>query len=306
MDKKTNRILGSLLGLALGDAFGAPYEGGILERGLWRLLGNTNGTKRWTDDTQMTINVIESLLDNGCIVQDDLATRFAGSYRWSRGYGPGAAKLLKRIKRGHSWQKASRSVFRDGSFGNGGAMRAPVIGLFFAESGDEVILKAAKQCAEITHAHPLGLEGAILIALATSFSLKDMRSVEILERLQRVSNSTEFTTKLIKAKDWLQQSQLETPKVVAKVLGNGIAAAESCITAIYIALIHRERSFDDLLDYVIKIRGDVDTIAAMAGAIWGAARGFEDLPRAKLEQIEKYAYIRSLAQSLADKLTGEE
>ena len=302
MDKKINRILGSVLGLALGDAFGAPYEGGLLERGLWKLLGKTDGKKRWTDDTQMTINVIESLIEHGAIRQDDLARRFAESYRWSRGYGPGAAKLLNRIKSGQSWQKANRSVFRGGSFGNGGAMRAPAIGLFFAEKGDEVILKATKQCAEITHAHPLGLEGAGLIALATSLSLKDMSSIEIINRLQRVSNSTDVTTRLDKAKDWLCLSQPETPKIVAKELGNGITAVESCVSAIYIGLVHRQKSFDDLIEYTIKIQGDVDTIAAMAGAIWGAARGYEDLPPAKLEKLEQFEELKGLAQSLADKI----
>ncbi len=56
---KTDRIIGSVLALALGDAFGAPYEGGILERAVWALIGRRNGKRRWTDDTQMTIDVIE-------------------------------------------------------------------------------------------------------------------------------------------------------------------------------------------------------------------------------------------------------
>ena len=40
---KTDRIIGSVLGLALGDAFGAPYEGGIAERAAWALIGRRNG-----------------------------------------------------------------------------------------------------------------------------------------------------------------------------------------------------------------------------------------------------------------------
>jgi ADP-ribosylglycohydrolase len=54
-----------------------------------------------------------------------MAHRFARSYRWSRGYGPGAARLLKRIARGQDWESASVSVYPSGSYGNGGAMRAP-------------------------------------------------------------------------------------------------------------------------------------------------------------------------------------
>ena len=144
---KTDRIIGSVLGLALGDAFGAPYEGGVLERAAWALIGKRKGRRRWTDDTQMTIDVIESLVACGDIDQDDLARRFARSYRWSRGYGPGAAKVLKRIRRGQHWEAASSSAYRDGSFGNGGAMRAPAVGLFFSTDGEEELVEAASASA---------------------------------------------------------------------------------------------------------------------------------------------------------------
>ena len=89
----------------------------------------------------------------------------------TRGYGPGAGKLLKRIRRGQSWESARRSVYPDGSFGNGGAMRAPAVGLFFATDNEEKLVKAAYETAAVTDAHPLGLEGAVLIALATGACL---------------------------------------------------------------------------------------------------------------------------------------
>ena len=105
---------GCLLGLALGDALGAPLEGGPVERLLWRLIGKTKqGEMRWTDDTQMSLDLAESLIENGDLDPDDLAQRFAKSYRWSRGYGPGAAKLLKRIARGAHWRDTNRSVYRN-------------------------------------------------------------------------------------------------------------------------------------------------------------------------------------------------
>src|SRR5690349_12455088 len=106
------QTLGCMFGLSLGDAMGAPHEGGVLERLLWRLIGHTRqGEMRWTDDTQMSIDVIESFLRHGKIDQDDLAITFARSYRWSRGYGPGAARVLKRIKKGVDWRTANRSVY---------------------------------------------------------------------------------------------------------------------------------------------------------------------------------------------------
>ena len=161
---RKNQYIGCLLGLALGDAFGAPYEGGPIERLLWRLIGKTHdGKNRWTDDTQMALNVAESLLENDGLDQDLLARRFAQSYRWSRGYGPAAAKLLRRIARGRDWREVNRAAYPEGSFGNGAAMRAPVIGLFYATRPDE-LKSAAHRSAEITHAHPLALDGAALVS----------------------------------------------------------------------------------------------------------------------------------------------
>ncbi len=97
-----DRYTGCLLGLALGDACGAPLEGGWPERLLWRCIGTTRqGVMRWTDDTQMALDIGEVVPEQG---RDDIAQRFACSYSWSRGYGPGAAKVLRRIRRGMPWQ----------------------------------------------------------------------------------------------------------------------------------------------------------------------------------------------------------
>ncbi len=165
------RFEGALLGLAVGDAFCAPYEGGPLERLAWALIGRTKDHKRrWTDDTQMALDLVTSLLACGRLDQDDVARRFAASYRWSRGYGPAAAKMLKRIRRGMPWQTANRSVYSAGSYGNGAAMRSPVIGLLLYRD-PRSIDAVASQAAEVTHAHPLAIDGAKLIAYATALAV---------------------------------------------------------------------------------------------------------------------------------------
>src|SRR5262245_60917608 len=102
------RFSGCILGLATGDALGAPDEGGPLERMLWRLIGRTrDGHVRWTDDTQMARDLAESLLEKNGVDSEAIARRFAASYRWSRGYGPGVARVLKRIRRGEPWETAA-------------------------------------------------------------------------------------------------------------------------------------------------------------------------------------------------------
>ena len=296
---KADRITGSILALALGDAFGAPYEGGILERTLWSIIGRKKGRCCWTDDTQMSIDVIESLLACGRLDQDDLARRFAESYRWARGYGPGAARMLKHIRKGQPWQQANRSVYPDGSYGNGGAMRVAPIGLYFGIANTKQLIDAARASAAVTHGHPLGQEGAVLVALATAAAAADLDSPEIISMLADHARTEVFQNRLATAGNWLQQGKIPEPAAVAASLGNGIAAADSCVTAIFLAIARQKDSFGQLLETVKKIGGDVDTIGAMAGGIWGAGRGYSALPTELLQQLEQAEYLLQLAEDLA-------
>ena len=293
-----DRFEGCVLGLALGDAMGAPFEGGPLERFVWKVIGTTRkGEMRFTDDTQMSIDVAESLLEKGNVDPDDLARRFARSYRFSRGYGPSAAKLLKRIRRGADWRSANRSVFRDGSYGNGGAMRAPVIGLFHADRPSE-IPNAAAESARVTHAHELAVEGAVLIATATERALRANDPATVLTESTPTATHDAFTARLIIAREWVESSATPEANEVRTRLGNGIAAVESCVTALYIAMRFLREPYLDLLAFVASCRGDVDTIAAMAGAIWGASNGASALPEEPLSRLEQRDRLRGLGASL--------
>lgn len=294
-----NRVTGSLLALALGDAFGAPYEGGLIERLLWRLIGTQNNKRRWTDDTQMTIDVMESLIQFHKVDQNDIAARFAESYRWSRGYGPGAARIIRQIRRGEPWESAVYSVYAGGSYGNGAAMRSPAVGLFFEKQGFDAVAKAADAVAAVTHAHPLAKEGATLIALGTALAFQGAGSQQTFITLIDSVQSQEHLAKLTLAKTWLDAGQDIAPREVASRLGNGIAAVNSCVTAIYISYRFMNSTFEDLLRFGIKVGGDVDTIGAMACAIWGAARGFGELPDEKLKKLEKCDELLGLSNAFA-------
>lgn len=293
-----DQFQGCLLGLSLGDALGAPFEGGLLERLLWRVIGTTKqGEMRWTDDTQMSIDIIESFLRRGDIDPDDLAISFAKSYRWSRGYGPKAAKVLRRIAKGADWRKANRSGYASGSFGNGAAMRAPIIGLICANHPAELV-KRASLSASVTHAHPLGIEGAILLAQVTASALLDAGPLDAIRQGAGHCSLDPFTSRLTIARAWLESSSEVASRDVRRQLGNGIAAQTSCVTAVYLALRFRDQSFLTMQRFIADIGGDADTIGAMAGAVWGAANGYSMLPTDLLERLEQRERLLTLATSL--------
>lgn len=296
-DPASLRALGCFLGLALGDALGAPFEGGPLERLVWKIIGRAEGgARRYTDDTQMSLDLAGSLLACGGLDQADLAARFAQSYRWSRGYGPGAAKTLKKIRRGVPWEQANRAVYATGSLGNGGAMRAPVLALFF--EGEGALREAARASAEVTHAHPEGVQGAVSLAMTTRAALRGAAAHEIMEVALAESTLEAFQAPLQCAQRWLVQGEEASPQQVRRELGTRITAAGSCPAAIYLACVHLERDFEDMLAFARACGGDVDTVSAMAGALWGAWRGVQAIPEALAAQLEDRGVILDLARRL--------
>jgi ADP-ribosylglycohydrolase len=291
MNLTLDQFVGCMVGLATGDALGAPYEGGPIERFVWRLLGKTSdGRMRWTDDTQMAVDLASSLLTDCGVCQNALASRFASSYRWSRGYGPGTAKVLKQIRRGAEWQTASKAVYPEGSYGNGAAMRAPVLALFFMND-EELLLQSARESSIVTHSHPIGIDAATMIAMATCLILHRVDPRELFGRLIAIASTPEIRDRLALAESWIAANALPAAGEVAARLGNGVSAQTSCPTAIYIAMRHLNESFEKMIAFTIACRGDVDTIGAMAGALWGASAGTSKLPAIMLESRDQIADI---------------
>lgn len=294
-----DRVRGTLLGLALGDAFGAPFEGGPIERMVWALIGKTrDGKKRWTDDTQMSLDLAESLSAHGELNAEDVAKRFADSYRWSRGYGPAAAKTLKRIRRGVPWQEANRAIYKEGSLGNGGAMRAPILGVFFS-ADRAALLEAARLGASITHAHPLGVDASAMIALATARAMEDPTPDAILDAASD-KRHPELAAKLERAAQLLEKGHDLVADDLREQFGVGMLASESPVAALCAACVYLDSDYKEMVRFLTSCGGDVDTMCAIAGGIWGAARGYEALPQGWLDKLEDAERILAVADRLSE------
>ncbi|WP_375743408.1 ADP-ribosylglycohydrolase family protein [Corallococcus interemptor] len=163
------RALASLDGVSVGDAFGERFFGPhelvqpwveqrILPRAPWG----------YTDDTEMTLSVVQVLEDHGHVDPDALALLFSKRYRRdkNRGYGGTAHDILWKLGLGLPWREVSSEVFEgQGSMGNGAAMRVAPLGAYFAGDLPRVVAEA-RASAEVTHMHPEGQAGAIAIAVA--------------------------------------------------------------------------------------------------------------------------------------------
>jgi len=291
-----SKFIGCLVGSAVGDALGSSFEG---LRASEVKIESFSGC--WTDDTHMMICVAESLIAKEGFNGSHMAQTFIKNYErepW-RGYASGPPLVFKWIKSGVAWNEASKRLFGgSGSYGNGAAMRVAPVGLFYHDDPEQLRAVAYGQ-SQITHAHELGKEGALLQAYAVALATNADPSFELdssvfLKKLKDFTRNEVYRQKLERARKLLgETSRLR----VAEELGNGIEAHNSVPTAIYSFLRHPD-SFEECVLYAISLGGDTDTIGAMTGAISGAYHGVEAIPERWKSRLEARDYIEKLAEKL--------
>ncbi|MBS7288482.1 MAG: ADP-ribosylglycohydrolase family protein [Candidatus Freyarchaeota archaeon] len=296
------KFRGSMLGTGVGDALGRPLEGGVFRL----VVEQPEFDGRYTDDTEMMIGVAESLVEVGGFDGEHMARTFMRNYdpdldRAVRRYGPGPPTVFRLIERGERWDAASRRLFGgEGSFGNGAAMRIAPVGLLYFDE-PEALRKITEQSSLITHAHPLGVEGAVVQAYAVALAVKSkppsLNPREFLEELEAFTREEVYREALREAALLLDE-RADRRKVVS-ALGNGVEAFRSVPTAIYCFAANAE-SFEKTVLYAISLGGDTDTIGAMAGAISGAYHGEEKIPSEWVRKLENADYIASLADRLLE------
>lgn len=277
-----DRVAGSLLGVFTGDALGRPWEG-------WRPSKGRSGADRvawlgrseilrYTDDTQLTIALTLALLDDPAVDQAGFAQRILEVYEDGRGYGRGMRALVARWREGVDLSVAVTTVFPEGSFGNGAAMRTAPVALRWPDD-PPMRTEAAHRQAMLTHAHPVGIDGALVITEAVAMAATRGRfgAQELLEaadagRTAQVREPCEL------AATWIDR--WSDPDIgladVAEALGNGITADTSVPAALWAAATG-DRTVE-VMSLALGLGGDADTIAAMAGAIHGAAVGRDGIP----------------------------
>lgn len=278
-------IVGCLLGTAVGDALGLPYEGVSRTRAP-RLLGPPTrhrfllGRGMISDDTEHTCMVAQSLIEAGGDVELFLR-RFAKRLRWwllafPAGVGKATARSGIKLWLGASPGKAG--VF---SAGNGPAMRSAIIGAAIDDL--DRMLALVRASSRLTHTDPRAEYGAIAVALAAWQSRQSSEPAtdgwlaalagaiggegeELLALLRRAVDS-------VKAKE----STLEFAAALGLQTGVTGYTYHTVPVAIHAWLSH-PRDFRSAVMSSIQCGGDADTTAAIVGGIMGAGVGPSGIP----------------------------
>ena len=292
----------------MGDAFGSGFEGMDPDRAMFHMSNlSKKFARKYTDDTDMTFALAESIIHCGRIDPENIAEQFSLRCDLTRGYAIGTIKAVQALRAGLKWDEVARIVFENGSFGNGAAMRVSPVGLFYHHDLDGVRQSTIKQ-ASITHVHPLGQWGAVMQACSVALAViqdpkQRFRKEQMVISLREIlwGGPIEYIKALNKIEEMLNQGKKLQAREVAQSLGNGVEAHFSVPSACYIA-ITCSPDFCDAIRAAISLGGDTDTIAGMVGAIVGAHVGEKGLPLEWIEQLEDGLRGRSFAKSLADRL----
>ena len=281
----------SLRGLALGDGFGERW---FRHKGRAAVMIEQRQTPteepfRYSDDTVMALSIVRTLLSAQRISQRHLAELFGATYVADpyRRYGAGMTDLLPRLhKTPDEFATYARELFGGaGSLGNGSAMRVAPLGAFFHEDMSRVVEEAALS-AEVTHAHPEAIDGAIAVAVAAALAAasrgkEPLPAAEFLGRVAElvpvgviragVEAAADFDSK---AHSWM----------AAEVLGNGsrIRCSDTVPFALWTAAVHLD-DYESAMWATAAGLGDVDTTCAITGGIVAARTGIAGAPRTWLE-----------------------
>lgn len=276
------RAMGCLVGAAVGDALGAPFEFG--PAGQWSerfpapVLGGVGemiggGAFGWapgqfTDDTEMATIVAESLLACGGIDVADQFTRFQAWAAHANDVGSTTSAVLHSGLPPH---EAAESIVRNGrgrgTAGNGSLMRVTPGAIHFAHLGREGTVLAGRRLSAVTHADPLCVwavavvHDMVRLALAGDDPFEAIRAVI---GMMPADVAAVYGPLLDPA--W-------HPGLGCPSNGSAMGALAQAVWAV-----RSSSGFAETVTKVIDLGGDTDSVAAVAGALAGARWGIQAIP----------------------------
>ena len=274
------KVRGTLFGVAVGDALGAPNEGEprgkLRERRLERLAPH-NGLPAGavTDDTQLTLALMESLLARGTLDPEDLVRRFVALAPSLVAAGWATRQALERLARGAAWWLAGSA-----SAGNGAAMRVAPVGLLL--EGPDVQRRAALLQAIVTHRDRTAAAAAVANALIVGWLARG--GPPSVAMLDWAANALEGFEVPLAGRSPRKQASTVAARLrevaafdgeldeALERFGTGAFVLESLPSALFIFMRYADEPERALLE-AAHAGGDTDTIASLVGGWLGAYLG---------------------------------
>lgn len=278
---RSHRVAGALVGSAVGDALGAPFEFGPPGQFSARFPSPARGSKtemcgggsldwepgEFTDDIQMALLVAASLVERDGLDEADVFDRFSG---WAAAEPPDIGNQTRAVLgTGRPWDVAAAEHFaRSGhAAGNGSLMRTTPAAISFSRAGTEATMDAARRISALTHGDPSAGEGCAIFHELMRVALDGGDPLAAIpSALKLVAAEHRERWAAVLAPSWTPADATESNGAVWPTLGQAMWA------------LRHGRDFAEVLRLVIDLGGDTDTVACVAGGLAGAVFGMGGIP----------------------------
>jgi ADP-ribosyl-[dinitrogen reductase] hydrolase len=305
-------LVGCILGTAVGDSIGLPYEG-LSKRRARRLFGPPDrhrlffGLGMVSDDTEQTCLVAQSLIECWGDVEQFQRRLMVRLRCWllTAPAGVGFATLRAIVKSLVGFPPSRCGVF---SAGNGAAMRSAILGAAIDDHAR--LLKIVESSCEITHTDPKALFGALAVALAANLATREapIEPSEYSTALRHFlpqSSADEFLSLIEHAVQSAERGESTDIFALEAGMGRGISGYvyQTVPVAIH-AWLNNQENFRDAVAAVVRCGGDTDTTAAIVGGIVGCHVGRGGIPQEWLKNLREWPRTLSWMDRLACQLAG--
>ncbi len=292
--ERQNRAVGSLLGLAIGDAVGTTLEFRV--RDTYPVLTDMVGggpfdlhAGEWTDDTSMALCLADSLIACGDLDESDLMRRFLRWWRHGENsvndqcfdIGITTRHALEAFARTGNPRSGSR---QSETAGNGSLMRlAPTV---IRHHGDRVkAIDGARRQSVTTHAASAAVDACALFAELLFDAIGGMERSALLAPRQ-FDGHPEIAA--IAQAGFADRSRDE------------IASSGYVVHTLEAALwcVHGAAEFREAVLLAANLGDDADTVAAVTGQLAGAIWGEDGIPKEWRKNLAWHQAIRDRAVRL--------
>lgn len=325
-EEMLNRAVGALQGLALGDALGMPTQS-MSAQWIREAYGSIDGLNdaiehqpiaprmpagSITDDTEQALIVAQLIIDGQGHIdalalahrlldwEDDMKRR--GSFDLLE---PSTKLALEQIRQGAD----SRTTGRTGTT-NGAAMRVAPVGIANPSHDIDRLAHRIYESCKVTHNTVHGFESAAMVATAVSLGIDGASVHDALEgavdavsamqsHIQNFdcawSPKADVMARVRKALDiaYVQSSESDFLHALQYECGTSVESNESIPVACALAWRYNNDPFKALC-VAASLGGDTDTIAAICGAILGAAGMAHLFPDGVVETVTEVSHLQLL------------
>jgi len=306
----SDRFIGCLLGLAIGDALGLPAS---IERDAgsepitgYEPLRDADGETRvlagqFTSHTELALCLVESLVSGNGFVDPQMAGfRFVQVLASDHGHllDPTTRFALERAARTAEYQAG---IATDGVIEPGPAARIAPIGLVhtLGRLNTELFVREVMRATLITHSDPEAVNGALAFAYAVHHVVRREIPPELLiaEILSFIDEDT-VARRLRVADVALRNRSSDTDDAAAlERIGAGGSIGESVARALYLFVAHAPVFGRGVLA-AANSGSQAPAVAAMTGALLGAWVGVKAIPAPLVEGLDGRMYFLMASPAL--------